>query len=561
MRLSWNTTRCPSPSDWLELLDSQGEDRQLLEHIEACDRCRKTIDELAADQSMWHEASETLAMDLPDLSRLTERICPLSITGPNGQHSHHASSFLTPMLKQALTQQSDQQSDPTQILGDHELEQLQRLLPAPSHPELLARIGRYELEQLIGRGGMGLVFRARDSELHRVVAVKTLALCLLPFGSARERFIREGRAAAMLSHSHMVPMYDVITESPVPALVMQYVPGPTLHGWVAERGPMDWQNALRIGAQLADALSAAHVEGLVHRDLKPSNVLLEVDGTRALLTDFGLVRAMDDATLTHSGMLAGTPYFMSPEQARGDEVDGRSDLFSLGALLYFIMTGHPPFRGRESMAVLNAVCHRPHSPLAKVNREIPLEVSHLVDRLLSKQAKHRPATSAMVRDELRSLLGASRRLRRNRSKMLKQLLAIGAALIFCTFLFLGLSNLLPFQTRSLPSRSFAYYPAVEPEPESLSGANSPTLEKAPQRSDSNYADFERLAQETLQLQQMIDGFHDSLIPSLQSTTPLMLDPLANEVSSAEQFLYWMEFHQGVHSTTNTSSNPQSVENP
>lgn len=546
MHFSWKTIKCPTKTEWLELLDSQCDEGRMLEHIENCDRCKREIDELAAERSLWHEAGETLSIDMPNLSRLTESICPLSMAGPGIQKYHEASVFhLLPIQQTTHSMLSpEHRTQSAQFLGDHELQELQRLLPAPCHPELLARIGRYELEQLIGRGGMGLVFRARDTELHRVVAIKTLALYLLPFGSARERFIREGRAAAMLSHSHIVPMYDVITESRVPALVMQYVPGPTLQNWVAERGPMNWQFALNIGAQLSDALSAAHFQGLVHRDLKPSNVLLEVDGTRALLTDFGLVRAMDDATLTHSGMLAGTPYFMSPEQARGDDVDGRSDLFSLGCLLYFVMTGHPPFRGRESMAVLNAVCHHAHKPLVKVNREIPLEVSRLVDRLLSKQTKHRPASSAEVCSELRSLLGASRRLRRDSSKMFSPLLRIAVASFLCAILLMGFSMWIPVQTRYTPSGSYTYFPAHDQASETISVATDQPLLVESRRIASEYADFERLAQQTLELELMMNGLYESIVPHLRST-PRSTDPLAEEFSKAEGMLHMLDLHQST----------------
>ncbi len=382
--------RCPSPEQWSRCLESDYQDEQLSEHLEQCEQCRAKLTDVAGEANWWSMASETLSTPQPDLSAVTNTICALVSPASAGQ-SHEA-------------------------INEYEIEQLRRMLPAPCHAELIARIGRYELEQLIGRGGMGLVFRAWDTELHRVVAVKTLSLMLLPIGTARERFIREGRAAALLNHPHIVPVYDVITDTPVPALVMQYVLGPTVDQWVNENGPMCWQDMLRIGTQLADALSAAHAEGLVHRDIKPSNVLLEASGTRAKLTDFGLVRAMDDATLTNSGMLTGTPHFMSPEQASSEEIDGRSDLFSLGALLYYLASGSLPFTGREPMAVLHAVCHQPHVPLAQRNAEIPYEVSKFIDQLLHKSAKHRPASSMAVAEHLRALLHGERNLRIRRTR-------------------------------------------------------------------------------------------------------------------------------------------------
>ncbi len=340
-------TQCPSEKLWQMQLDSCEFDSELCEHLESCSVCRQMVQQLAAHDTVWKEVTDTLSQPTPALDHITGSVCSLS-----GLSNTYSNSDID---------QHNNLDEYTAI----EVAQLQRLLPKASHPELLARIGRYELEQLVGRGGMGLVFRARDTELHRVVAVKTLGMSLWSVAVARERFVREGRAAAMLSHPHIVPMFDVITEGAVPALVMQYIAGPTLDQWIRQRGPLSWKEALRLGEQLASALACAHERGLVHRDIKPGNVLLEADGTRALLSDFGLVRAADDMTLTHSGLLAGTPQFMSPEQARGEDVDGRSDLFSLGCLLYFAMTGVSPFRGRESMAVLHAVCHSTINPCAR----------------------------------------------------------------------------------------------------------------------------------------------------------------------------------------------------
>lgn len=485
---------CPSRHAWEAELEAHEPDQQLLDHLENCHECRSLIETLAGDSNWWREASDTLATPLAELAHVTDTICPLSA------ERHDAT-----------------RADP---LCQHEITQLQAMLPMASHPELLARIGRYELEQLVGRGGMGLVFRARDTELHRVVAVKTLAMYLLPTATARERFIREGRAVALLSHPHIVPVYDVITQPPVPALVMQYIAGPTLEGWIEEKGSMRWQDALRIGMQLADALSAAHAEGLVHRDLKPSNVLLEADGARASLTDFGLVRAIDSATLTHSGMLAGTPHFMSPEQARGAEVDGRSDLFSLGSLLYFAMTGQPPFRGRESMAVLHSLCHSPHVPLCRVDREIPVEVSRLVDRLLAKPLRQRPASSRQVRDELRTLLSSPRRLRRARSIQVQRRWAgvvlaasavIAVSLAAPSMQSQGDKHRSSGSPASTPLESSGFIDVVEAaerdapgDPSSATSATSATSASSDRSDARTWNEFEVLAQEVAEVDRMLD---------------------------------------------------------
>ncbi len=367
---------CPTPDELAECLEPLApEDEQLVSHLENCESCRQTLDWLAGQESWWRAASDSLHPDAnsaPDqtiATRLVESVCALSAS---------------PTTETAAP------------LQDHELAQLRALLEPACHPELLGRIGRYELEQLVGRGGMGLVFRGYDTELHRVVAVKTLAVHLIPVAAARQRFIREARASASLVHPHIVPVHDVITEGPVPAIVMQYIAGPTLEDHLREVGALPWRDCLQLAIQLTDALSLAHDLDLVHRDIKPGNVLLEADASRALLTDFGLVRALDDATLTHSSMLAGTPDYMSPEQARGRAVAQSSDLFSMGSLLVAMLTGEPPFRAPDPMATMNRLCHEPHVPLTQRVPEAPPELSALIDRLLDKDPKQRPSSSAEV---------------------------------------------------------------------------------------------------------------------------------------------------------------------
>ena len=169
-------------------------------------------------------------------------------------------------------------------------------------------------------------------------------------------------------------------------------------------GPLGVEEILRIGLQAAAGLSAAHAQGLVHRDVKPSNILLEDTVERAVLTDFGLARAMDDASLTQTGILAGTPHYMSPEQAMGVEIDARSDLFSLGAVLYFMAAGHPPFRAGGALAVLHRICQEKHRPVWQWNREIPDELSAIIDRLLEKKPNRRYGSAEEVRQQLALVL-------------------------------------------------------------------------------------------------------------------------------------------------------------
>ena len=269
---------------------------------------------------------------------------------------------------------------------------------------MLGRLGRYEIERVIGSGGMGVVLKAHDTELNRPVAIKVLASYLAHSGAARQRFAREGRAAAAVVHEHVVAIHNVETQADMPYLVMQFVQGQSLQTRVDQHGPLSVKEILRIAVQSADGLSAAHAQGVVHRDVKPSNIMLENDVERALLTDFGLARAADDATVTRSGVIAVTPHYMSPEQASGGIVDERSDLFSLGALLYFMATGHPPFRAERALAVLNRICNDRHRSVWEVNPDIPDELSAIIDRLLHKKPHKRFASAAQTREVLLSLL-------------------------------------------------------------------------------------------------------------------------------------------------------------
>ncbi|MCC6510459.1 MAG: serine/threonine protein kinase, partial [Pirellulaceae bacterium] len=219
-----------------------------------------------------------------------------------------------------------------------------QLLSPATHPEMLVRIGRYEVERLIGSGGMGVVFKAIDTELNRHVAIKLLAPFLAGNGAARQRFSREAKAAAAVVHEHVVPIYKVESNGDSPFLVMPYVAGESLQARPDREGPLELCEILRIGMQISEGLDAAHLQGLIHRDIKPSNILLEQGVERSLITDFGLARTTDDASLTNTGHYAGTPQYMSPEQARGDAIDFRSDLFSLGSVIYTMCAGRPPFR-------------------------------------------------------------------------------------------------------------------------------------------------------------------------------------------------------------------------
>src|SRR5205823_15034266 len=208
-----------------------------------------------------------------------------------------------------------------------------------------------------------VVVRAYDDKLHRVVAIKVLASPLATSSAGRQRFVREARAAAAVTHDNVIDIHAVEDAGPVPYLVMRFIDGPTLQKKLDRTGHLPLKEILRIGLQIAEGLAAAHRQGLVHRDIKPANILLENGVERVKITDFGLARAGDDASLTHSGVVAGTPMYMSPEQAEALAVDHRSDLFSLWTVLYTLCPGRPPLRADSAAAVLKRVAEddpRPH---------------------------------------------------------------------------------------------------------------------------------------------------------------------------------------------------------
>jgi WD40 repeat protein len=273
-------------------------------------------------------------------------------------------------------------------------------LGPPVAPGCLGRLGHYDVGEVVGRGGMGVVLRAVDTKLQRVVAIKVLAPQLAASGTARQRFLREAHAAAAVRDDHVVGIYAVGDEGPVPYLVMEYIAGITLDDRIKQGGPLQVKEVLRIGMQIARGLAAAHAQGLIHRDIKPANILLENGVQRVKLTDFGLARAADDASLTQSGVIAGTPMYMSPEQAEGRPVDHRTDLFSLGSVLYAMCTGRPPFRAETTMAVLKRVCEETPRPIREVNPDIPDWLAAVVMKLLAKDPARRVQTAAEVAELL-----------------------------------------------------------------------------------------------------------------------------------------------------------------
>jgi serine/threonine protein kinase len=277
-------------------------------------------------------------------------------------------------------------------------------LAPPSEPGSLGRLDHYEVLEVVGKGGMGVVLRARDAKLRRVVALKVLAAPLAASGTARQRFLREARAAAAVRDDHVVAIHAVCDDAPVPYLVMEFIDGCNLEALIRRGGPLEVKEILRIGIQVASGLAAAHQHGLIHRDIKPANVLLESGVQRVKLTDFGLARAADDVRLTQPGLVAGTPLYMAPEQATGEPIDARADLFSLGSVLYELCTGQAAFEAATSVAVIRRVCDEMPRPIRAVNPDIPEPLCRLIERLHAKTPVDRPAQALEVADNLRQLL-------------------------------------------------------------------------------------------------------------------------------------------------------------
>ncbi|HEX5444345.1 MAG TPA: serine/threonine-protein kinase [Pirellulales bacterium] len=276
------------------------------------------------------------------------------------------------------------------------------LLHPSDNPEFLGVIGPYQVRELIGRGGMGIVLRAFDAKLSRVVAVKVLAPELAAQPSARRRFVREAQAAAAVTHPHVVTIHAV-DEDQFPYLVMECIEGQSLQDKIERAGPLRLAEVLRIGTQIAEGLAAAHKQGLVHRDVKPANILLENGVERVKITDFGLARAADDVSITRPGEISGTPQFMSPEQASGERIDQRSDLFSLGCVLYAMCAGRPPFRADSMAAIVKKICDEAPQPLAEIDPQIPDWLAQTIERLLAKDPNQRIQSA----DEVAEVLGGA----------------------------------------------------------------------------------------------------------------------------------------------------------
>ena len=382
---------CPPEGRLRELLAGPPatDHEELVRHLDHCDACRRTLEKLTGATPALLEAvsaagSHAYAAEAP-LRRMLDDL-------GNGAP---ATTFHRPGSRPTIDQW---------------------LLRPAGSLDALGRLGDYEVADVLGQGGMGVVYRAFDPALKRWAAIKVLAPNLAGDPTARLRFAREAQAAAAVRHEHVVAIHAVSEINGLPYLVMEYLEGGSLQDHLDLHGPPDWRAAARLGAQIASGLAAAHAQGLIHRDIKPSNILLHGEGTAtdpgaAKLGDFGLARVADESRLTQTGLVPGTPMYMAPEQARGEALDHRADLFSLGSVLYTLCTGREPFPGGGPIAVLRRVCDATPKPIRKLNPAVPRWLAVVVERLHAKRPADRFASAAEVAELLRYNLEHPRRPR------------------------------------------------------------------------------------------------------------------------------------------------------
>ncbi|HEV3204375.1 MAG TPA: serine/threonine-protein kinase, partial [Gemmataceae bacterium] len=390
---------CPDPLSLKNLLQGAlpaEEQATLTGHLDTCLTCQQTLEFFAKESSPWPKPVLPLASSAPTTGSAFHRVMQELKGGPAEAATLPGAGTVAEPILDLLT--------PTDI------------------PDCLGKLGSYEIDAVIGRGGMGVVLKGRDATLNRFVAIKVLAPQLATSEAARKRFARESKAAAAVNHENIVAIHAVDEFAGLPFIVMEYVWGISLQEKLDQTGPLELKEILRIGKETAAGLASAHARGLIHRDIKPSNILLVGSGAgrgketmnsvdpspltphpspgRIKITDFGLARAIDDASLTQTGVVAGTPQYMAPEQARAEPLDARADLFSLGSLLYALCTGRPPFPAGPAVSVLYTVCQDTPLAIQKINPGIPDWLVAIITKLHAKNPADRIQSAAEVADLL-----------------------------------------------------------------------------------------------------------------------------------------------------------------
>jgi serine/threonine-protein kinase len=365
------------------------------------------------------------------------------------------------------------------------------------------KIGRYEILDEVGQGAMGTVYRARDPLIERTVAIKTVPIAKLrqEGADAESRFLREAQSAGRLSHPNIVTIYDVGEADGLAYIAMEYLSGATLRD-VMNKGPIPLDLALDTATQMAEALAFAHEHGVIHRDIKPANVVITGQHGRVKLTDFGIAHFIN-SDQPQTGQMLGSPRYMSPEQAMGREIDGRSDIFSLGAVLYEMLTGHYAFDGSSLPAIVYRVIHETSVPAASLRPQLPAGMSSLLARMLDKNPQARPDARALV-NALHALAPASPQVSApnpsNRVSRLLPMLAFGTPV--AVFLLIGVGIIViehflaePQQAAPAPTQKAVSQPATGAapgsQPSAVQAEPAPSLQKQAVKSDAYLAGLDK----------------------------------------------------------------------
>ncbi|PHS15421.1 MAG: hypothetical protein COA78_05010 [Blastopirellula sp.] len=380
--------KCPSIEELRQLvlgdlLLETNDPESIEDHLLICDDCSLLVDAISNSTGILNEV---VVEDLLDEGSIF-----LSQAMKKSEELYD--NFETIRASETIQQNNDEHSSPNKDT---------HFLSAPEADDEIGRLGDYRILKVLGSGGMGVVFLAEELKLKRQVALKALRPLLATDNIAKNRFLKEAQAVATIDHENIVHINHVSEEDGIPVISMPYLKGKSLQTYLKQEQQLQPLEVARMGIQIARGLTAAHQKHLVHRDIKPGNIWIEEQTGLLKILDFGLVRTLDDrgSELTFSGYLVGTPAFMSPEQAEGEDLDHRSDLFSFGTLLYSLITGKSPFDYKTTGATLGAVINDSPTELKELHPEVCASFSDLVMRLLSKNRDDRPATTDEVLSQL-----------------------------------------------------------------------------------------------------------------------------------------------------------------
>ncbi len=395
-------TTCPTP-DRLEAAINghltEVEQSDIIKHLDGCNLCQSVIEKIAVGSSHIISVGEITAQKPPGDSAYWSALSRVE------EEMKNNITTVVPHLEER-TRQSDGVNK--NGIGNGSTSKIRKpaspldglpYLEPSTEQGVLGYLDHFKIISVVGRGGMGVVLEAIDTRLSRTVAIKVLDPQLSNNEVAQGRFCREARAAAAVGHENVVTIHHVEydEERGISYIVMHFVRGRSLQEWLDMEEKLSIIDVVRIAGSVAAGLAAAHANHLIHRDVKPANILIDKQTGRVMLTDFGLARGHEDVKLTQTGFVAGTPLYMSPEQARGEViVDPRSDLFSLGGVLYTMLTGRPPFPGNSAFGVLRGVTDNPHRPVQEIRTDTPDWLANLLDRLLAKSPVERPSSAQEV---------------------------------------------------------------------------------------------------------------------------------------------------------------------